>query len=75
MAINGGLPEGVALGVQSARIVEGPLIAIRAVVLPVGIGRGGQAVAASALLFFTSLFVLYAGAMLKSYLERQRVTA
>ena len=38
-------------------------------------GQIGQAVAASALLFFTSLIVLYVGAMLKSFLERQRITA
>lgn len=38
-------------------------------------GQIGQAVAASALLFFTSLIVLYAGGMLKSYRERRRVAA
>jgi multiple sugar transport system permease protein len=38
-------------------------------------GQIGQAVAASALLFFASLVVLYGGALLKSYLERRRIAA
>lgn len=38
-------------------------------------GQIGQAVAASALLFFASLLVLYGGAMLKSYLNRGRAGA